>query len=143
MKSAKDACRTHQLVTFEVVGRRYGVAKESLMAVVPLDSVEHAASDGGGNGAVRWRGGTLPVVDAGAKARRTSGSRVLIAVHGARGAVGIAADRLGAVVTYEADQVDRSAEGMALTSPLGAVATRVVDGSGRAIDCVDAATLLG
>ncbi len=136
----KDTCQTKQLITFEVVGHRYGIPKESLMAVVPLDSVEAGAAAGNSQQAGRWRGKTLPIVDARASDQtEVQANRILIAVHGQRGAIGIAADRLQAVVTYELEQVHRVAK--IRPSPLGSVSARVVDASGSAIECIDTSAL--
>lgn len=144
-----DPCRTRQLITFDVIGRRYGVPRESVVAVVPLEDVDITTDHARGrtphrNAAMgRWLGRTLPIVDP-RKAEQTSkparAGRVLIALRRANGdAVGIAADRLASVVTYDIDQVQPSPG--ATPSPLGAVRTRVLDGAGHAIDCIDPAGL--
>ncbi len=137
----KDTCQTKQLITFEVVGRRYGIPKESLMAVLPLESVEASASAGSSQRTGSWRGKTLPIVDARASEQiESQEGRILIAVHGKRGAIGIVADRLQAVVTYELEQIHRIAKSR--PSPLGSVSARIVDASGSAIECIDTSALL-
>ena len=108
-ESDRAKCQTHQLVTFFVLGKRYGIPKESLRAVTPLEVADYSVVAGFGVATARIGGEAFPVLDvlglAGEGIRSRHG-RILIALRTNKGDVGIVADRLDSVVTYDADQIN-------------------------------------
>jgi chemotaxis signal transduction protein len=139
-KPRRAMCQTHQLVTFFVLGKRYGISKESLRAVIPLESADYSAVEGFGVATARIRGDAFPVLDvlglAGENPHLRPG-RILIALRTSRGDVGIVADRLDSVVTYEAEQI--SPAWIRRGDPLEELVIRTIDPltSGPAIGLLD------
>jgi chemotaxis signal transduction protein len=128
IESRRAMCQTHQLVTFFVLGKRYGIPKEALRAVIPLESADYTAVAGFGIATARIRGAAFPVLDVlgltGDNLHRRQG-RILIALRTGKGGVGIVADRLDSVVTYDTEQI--SPAWIRRGDPLEELVIRTVD----------------
>jgi chemotaxis signal transduction protein len=122
------------------MGKRYGVPKESLRAVVPLGKAKYSVVAGFGIATACLAGESFPVLDVAGltgEGFRLRQGRTLIALRTRHGNVGIVADRLDCVVTYDAEQI--SPAWIRRGDPLEELVIRTIDprSSGPEIGLLD------